>query len=66
MYGLILLNTVQLIMAFNDGSKQEEKFNSELIERIDIGPQYFSENKFEIAFLTIKEIPEEIGRVVAY
>ena len=53
-------------MAFNDGSKQEEKFNSELIERIDIGPQYFSENKFEIAFLTIKEIPEEIGRVVAY
>ena len=65
-YGLIIMNTVQLTIAYNDGSRQNEKFNQELIERSDIEPQYFSENHFEIAVVTNRPIPEEMGRIVAF
>ena len=65
-YGLIVMNTVQLAISFNNGSKQNEKFNSEHVRRFETGPQYFSENQFEIAIVTNKPVPEEMGRVVAY
>ena len=65
-YGLIILNTTQLVIAYNDGSKQNEKFNQELVELNDIGPQYFSDNHFEIAISTKIPITEEMGKSVAY
>ena len=49
-----------------DGSKQNEKVNEETIDRMDKGPYYFSENHMEIAVVTSRPIPEEIGRIVAY
>ena len=49
-----------------DGSKQKEKFNQETIDRYVSGPLYFSENHMEIAVLTYRPIPEEMGKVVAY
>ena len=49
-----------------DGSKQNENINEEAINRIDIGPQYFSENHMEIAVLTERPIPEEMGKIFAY
>ena len=65
-YGLIIMNSIQLTIAFMDGSKQNEKFNEETIDRVDTGPQYFSENHMEIAVLTYRPIPEEMGKIVAY
>ena len=65
-YGLIIINTIQLAIAFNDGSKQNEKFNQEMVELNDIGPQHFSENHFEIAISTDIPITEEMGKSVAY
>ena len=66
-YGLILLNTVQLAIAFLDGSKQTSQFNSDLIDLFDVDePQYFTDNQVEIAMVTNRHIPEEIGQFVAY
>ena len=65
-YGLIIMNSIQLATAFVDGSKQNEKVNEETIDRFNIGPQYFSENRMEIALLSRKPIPEETGKIVAY
>ena len=65
-YGLIVMNTIMLVIAFNNGSKQNEKFNQELVELNDIRPQYFSENHFEIAISTLVPITEEMGKPVAH
>ena len=65
-YGLIIINTVQLAIAFSNGSKQNEKFNQLLVELNEIGPQYFSDNRFEIAISTLIPITEEMGKSVAY
>ena len=49
-----------------DGSKQSEKFSEETIDRVDKGPYYFSENHMEIAVITERPIPEQMGKIVAY
>ena len=66
LYGLIAMNTVQLVTAFNNGSKQNEKFNQEVVDLTDTLPQYFSDNHFEIAVSTESPISEEMGQYVAY
>ena len=65
-YGFIVMNAVYLTKAFSDGSKQDEKFNSELIERVTSGPMYFSDNKFEIAVVTNGAVLPKHGEIVAY
>ena len=66
MYTLILINTIQLSIAFSDGSKQNEKFNQELIDRFDVEPLFFSDHQFEIAVLTDDPIAYKIGKFVAW
>ena len=65
MYVLMLLNTIQLVIAYNDGSRQNEKFNQELIDRFDAEPTFFSDNQFEIAVLTDDPAAYKVGKFVA-
>ena len=66
MYGLMILNFVQLSTAFQNGSKLNQSFNKEVIDRFTADSHYFSNNGFEIAVLTDVAITEEMGRTVAY
>ena len=56
MYGLMILNAIQLSAAFKDGSRQNKSFTQEFIDRSTYEPQYFKDNKFEIAVLPSKNI----------
>ena len=60
------MNTVQLATIYMEGSKRNENFNQEFIDRFDMEPQYFSENRFEVAVLTKRPIPEDTGKIVAH
>ena len=66
MYVLMLLNAVQLMIAYNDGSRQNEKFNQETIDRFDVEPRFFSDHQFEIAVLTIDPDAYKVGKFVAW
>ena len=58
MYGLMILNVIQLSVSFNNGSRQNKSFTQEFIDRSTYEPQYFKDNKFEIAVLPFRHIEE--------
>ena len=64
-YAMIIFNTAQLSIKYSDGSKQNEKYNEEHVDRLTEEPSYFSDG-FEIAIVTKRPIPEDVGKLVAY
>ena len=62
---MIIFNTAQLSIKYIDGSKQIQKFKEEHVDRLTAKPSYFNEG-FEIAIVTLRSIPEEVGKIVAY
>ena len=52
-------------MSFNNGSRQNEKFNQELIERFDAEPLFYNENHFEVAVVSNVVFPENYGELFA-
>ena len=65
-YILILFNTVMLTIQFNDGSKQNEKFNEKPIDRSSADPIPFQNDLFEVALMTLYPVPQDVGKLVAY
>ena len=64
-YVLILLNLAGLLMAFFDGSKQEETMSTSVIDRFSAGNFSIEESQFEFAILRFSPLPINIGRLVA-
>ena len=64
-YVLIAINTIQLIIAFSNGSKQQASSQVYLKDRYYEEAQYLKENDFEIVLLLQEIIPSEIGSIKA-
>ena len=65
-YALMLFNFTNLMRAFFDGSRQDEKQSTVAIDAFLSDELYLQENQFEISIITADPIPENLGRMVAY
>ena len=59
---MITANTIQLILAFKDGSKQEEKSQPFYVDRLLEERRYLDDHKLGISAFAIPPISEKIGR----
>ena len=65
-YTLMLFNFTNLMRAFFDGSRQDEKQSTVAIDPFLADELNLQENQFEISIITTNPIPENLGRMVAY
>ena len=67
-YILMTVNLVTLLMAFNDGSNQDEKFQGKKIDRFasDSDVVKLNENEYTFAMFVYPPVPEEVGSLTAY
>ena len=65
-YALMLFNFTNLMRAFFDGSRQDEKQSTVAIDAFLSDELYLQENLFEISIIAATLIPENLGRMVAY
>ena len=65
-YALMLFNFTNLMRAFFDGSRQDEKQSTVAIDSFLSDELYLQENLFEISIIVATPIPENLGRMVAY
>ena len=64
-YILIMLNVLGRVEAFLDGSKQDEKSSTSVVDLLKADAFNLQENQFELSFVLLEKIPENIGRLVA-
>ena len=64
-YILMTINSASLFLAFNDGSKQEEKVQSTKFDRSTSDRINLYEEEFEISIVASTPIDPKIGRFVA-
>ena len=64
-YVLMTVNMVTLCIAFNDVSSQDEKFQSEKIDRFYSDPVKFADNEIEIVLFTRPQVPARIAGLTA-
>ena len=63
-YSLMMIaNVIQLGMAYQNGSKQQEQSNFQIFDRAEGGPYNFHENQFEVVILPslLDSLPPRIG-----
>ena len=62
-YVFIAINLQSLLFAFKDGTKQDEKNQSILVDRYFEDAHSFEENDLQLTVYIEKEIPKEYGRI---
>ena len=62
-YVLMLINIASLSQSFLDGSKQEERTQTQQYDRYNAGKFYLEEQNFRITFGMFLPIPDNIGRL---
>ena len=65
-YALMLFNFTNLMRAFFDGSRQDEKQSTVAIDPFLADESNFQENQFEISIIITTPMPENLERMVAY
>lgn len=65
-YALMLFNFTNLMRAFFDGSRQDEKQSTVAIDPFLADDLNLQDNLFYISIITATPIPEDLGRMVAY
>lgn len=65
-YILMLVNLLTLFTAFIDGSMQEEKSQSQKIDRFNAEAVVLSDNQFEIVSMVVPALPPEVAQLEAY
>ena len=61
-YALIVFNLATLLTAFADGSRQEESSQTIPYDLYTAGKFPLKENMLELSFVTINELPKEVGQ----
>ena len=59
------VNMVTLIIAFNDVSSQDEKFQIEKVDRFYVDAINLAENEIDISFIYENPVPAKIAKLEA-